>query len=107
MHKNMDTYKFRYFFDPGSGICLWSENDLAREKFGYPVDIRRLGLPLALASRAAELVAAFDASIDWNSPSSPSPWAKEEQVNFQLAAASLLCSIREHLGPDFEIRDCS
>jgi hypothetical protein len=37
-------YEIRYFFDPGSGVCLWAKNAAAREKFGYPIDHRNLGL---------------------------------------------------------------
>jgi hypothetical protein len=41
----MATYHLRYFFDPGAGICLWSSNDAARQKFDYPVDARDLPVP--------------------------------------------------------------
>ena len=31
-------YKLKFMFDWGSGVCLWSDNESAREKFGdYPV----------------------------------------------------------------------
>lgn len=32
------AFALRCFFDPGSGICLWANNDEARERFGYPID---------------------------------------------------------------------
>ena len=35
----MPTYKLKYMFDWGSGVCLWSSNDKAKEKFGdYPIE---------------------------------------------------------------------
>jgi hypothetical protein len=40
----MPRYIFRYFFGPGSGICLWSANDEARDRFDYPVQLTDLGL---------------------------------------------------------------
>src|SRR5262249_23851793 len=45
-------YRFRYFFDPGSGCCLWSDNEASRERFGYPVDLDRLDLGENLWLRA-------------------------------------------------------
>lgn len=101
----MNIYKFRYFFDPGSGICLWSANDLARETYGYPVNHDALGLPPAVANRIAELIALFDTSFDWNCPMNPSPWSNAELASFQAAAGELLQSLRDCLGPDFDISD--
>jgi hypothetical protein len=103
----METYKLRYFFDPGSGICLWSENDVARDRFGYPVDINGLGLTLSLMAQAKELATRFDTSIDWENPSGPSPWSNEKRAQFETDAADFLRALREHVGAAFEIRDCS
>ena len=36
--------KLRLAFDPGSGICLWSTNEAARARYGYPVDHSQLPL---------------------------------------------------------------
>jgi len=103
----METYKLRYFFDPGSGICLWSENDLARERFGYPVDLDSLALTLSMKAQAAELITRFDSSIDWADASRPSPWSNEKRAQFETDAADFLRVLRECLGTAFEIRDCS
>jgi hypothetical protein len=101
----MNIYKLRYFFDPGSGICLWSANDLARETYGYAVNHEALGLPPAVGNRIAELIALFDTSIDWDCPMNPSPWSNAELAGFQAAAAELLQSLKGCLGSDFEISD--
>ncbi len=103
----MENYKLRYFFDPGSGICLWSENDLARDRFGYPVELDSLELTSSVKAQAEELIVWFDTSIDWNYPPAPSPWSDMERERFQVAAASLLSSLQECLGAGFEIRDCT
>jgi hypothetical protein len=67
----MDNFKFRYLFDPGSGICLWSENELAIDKFGYAVELDSLEISSELRSQAEELIFRFDTSIDWNYPPGP------------------------------------
>ena len=103
----MENYRLRYFFDPGSGICLWSENEAARGRFGYPVELGDLELTSALKKRAEELMARFDKSTDWADPSGPSPWSDVERARFQADAASLLRSLQQCLGASFEIRDCT
>jgi hypothetical protein len=101
----MPRYELRYFFDPGSGICLWSANDEAREKFGYPIELDSLGLTETLRRRALHLIRWFDTSIDWSSPGEPSPWSREERARFAKAAVDLLSELRKTLGHEFEIRD--
>lgn len=58
----------RYFFDPGSGVCLWSGNAEAEARWGYAVD--HAALPLRDGTRRflQELVVRFDTSIDWSDP---------------------------------------
>ncbi|MFS2002023.1 hypothetical protein ACEN9F_00225 [Duganella sp. CT11-25] len=103
----METFKLRYFFDPGSGICLWSENELAIDKFGYAVELDSLEISSALKSQAEELIVRFDTSIGWNYPSDPSPWSDKERQRFETDSASLLQSLQECLGDVFEIWDCT
>lgn len=105
--ESMKTYKLRFFFDPGSGICLWSENDLARDTFGYPVDLESLELAVSVKRQAEELIERFDTSIDWSYPPAPSPWSEVERERFQVEAAGLLHALQECLGDGFEIRDCT
>jgi len=103
----MENYRLRYFFDPGSGICLWSENEAASGRFGYPVELKDLAITSAVKRQAEELIARFDTSIDWANPSGPSPWSDVEQDRFQEDAARLLRALQECLGASFEIRDCT
>lgn len=103
----MGLYKFRYFFDAGSGVCLWSANEMARMRYGYPVDLEALMLPEALVSRAEELMRRFDTSVDWNFPSNPSPWSVSECVSFERMAAEFAQSLKSALGEGFEIQDDS
>lgn len=103
----MENFKLRYLFDPGSGTCLWSENELAIDKFGYAVELASLELSSALKSQAEELIVRFDTSIDWNDPPNPSPWSDMERERFEFDSARLLQSLQECLGDAFEIRDCT
>jgi hypothetical protein len=47
----------------------------------------------------------FDRSLNWASPSDPSPWRQEECERFNTAAKELLEAIRRDLGDEFEVVD--
>lgn len=97
--------QFRYFFDPGAGTCLWSANDRARARFGYPAVLADLCLPPEVASHADELIARFDTSIDWSNPAGPSPWTEDEREGFMRDTAALHESLRAFLGSSVTIID--
>jgi hypothetical protein len=100
------AYELRFFFDPGSGICLWSANQEARERFGYPVDHWKLDLSENTKRWLTYLIAWFDTSIDWSSPSdSDDQWSAEEVAQFRKASERGLAFIREELGPSFAITE--
>lgn len=101
----MARYALRYFFDPGSGICLWAACDAARQRFGYPVAARQLPLPRPTRERMAQLADWYDHSVDWEYPAGPSLWDADEAERFARAARQLLSVLRVQLGPDFDIRD--
>lgn len=101
----MARYALRYFFDPGSGICLWSGCDAARQRFGYPVAARQLPLPRATRERMAELADWYDQSVDWECPAGPPLWDRAECERFGRAAREFLGALRAQLGPDFDVRD--
>jgi hypothetical protein len=101
----MPRYELRYFFDPGSGICLWSANDEARERFGYDVELEALELSENLRRKGLYLLRWYDTSIDWSHPGGPSPWPAEERTRFVEAAREFLDKLRQCLGGEFEIKD--
>jgi hypothetical protein len=68
----MAIYELRYFFDYGSGICLWSSNEVANKRFGYPVELEDLGLPSDVENLAIDLLRRFDMSFNWDDPLGPS-----------------------------------
>jgi tRNA (guanine37-N1)-methyltransferase len=106
LKENVDEkYRLRFFFDVGSGICLWSANDKAREKFGYPIELENLPLSDKTKDRLFDLIKWYDQSIDWNDPGSDSPWTREEVMHFKESAFSVLVNVREELDNKFEIID--
>jgi hypothetical protein len=101
----MPIYRLRYFFDAGSGICLWSANDAAREKYGYAIKASNLPLPENTWRRIVYLASWYDTSIDWEYPPGPSPWDKVEEARFRTEAQQLLGLLRRQLGEGYEIVD--
>jgi hypothetical protein len=88
----------RYFFDPGSGICLWAQNDEAKQHLGYAVEHWDLPLSENTKRYLQHLIAWFDISIDWESPGNPGiHWSGEERARFQGAAAQGLALLKREL----------
>src|SRR5262245_2289531 len=98
-------YRLRFFFDPGSGICLWCDNDAAREQFGYPVSLLDLPLPESVRRRGYFVIAWYDTFADWDSSPEPLKWRQREWGAFLCAAQELLALLRARLGGDFELVD--
>jgi hypothetical protein len=101
------VYRLRFFFDTGSGICLWSDNDAARERFDYPVPLEALPLPDTIRRRGDFLIAWYDTFMDWALSPQPSRWWPREQAAFNAATQEFLAILKEHLGPSFEVVDDS
>lgn len=98
-------YELRFFFDAGSGICLWSKNDAAREKFGYPVQLAELPISESLAHDLDALIGEYDTFLDWSDPAGPSPRSKDEWDAFHRCADALLNRLITELGDDFLLID--
>lgn len=99
-------YVLRYFFDAGSGTCLWAANDAARAAFGYAVDLRALPLAPDTRDGLTRLVQRFDGSIDWDDPGGASPWGTAARETFARAAAEGLARLRGDLsGHGFLVHD--
>jgi hypothetical protein len=96
-------YQLRYFFDAGSGICLWATNAEAIHKFGYPIDLSALPLTGETISQGRALIVRFDTSIVWHDPTAPSPWSVAEGVDFQRDSNAFLRLLRDELGAEFDV----
>ena len=100
-----DRLRLRFFFDAGSGTCLWAGNDAARERFDYAVDPDELPLPAHTREYLQALLRRYDESFDPDYPPGPPLWSEEESAQFTRDAAELLDALRTGLGPDFELVD--
>jgi len=98
-------YRLRYFFDAGSGVCLWSGNDAARAAYGIAITPEQLPLPPETRQEVERLVAWYDTSLNWDNPAGPTPWTLEECARFNWAARALLQQLRAELGLAYEVAD--
>ena len=94
-------YELRYFFDPGSGVCLWAKNDAARERFGYAIDLSDLPITQSARAQMQRLVSWFDRSMNWKAPLDASPdWSTNESHRFLDEAKLGLELLRAELPTD-------
>jgi hypothetical protein len=98
-------YELRFFFDYGSGVCLWAGNDAAREAYDYPVSAEWLPLGDDLLARVDRLLEEYDSSLDWDNPGGPSLWSEQQWQVFYAEARQLLAALRQQLGSRYEVRD--
>lgn len=100
----MATYKMRFMFDWGSGVCLWSVNQATEEKFSdYPILTSRLPISDKLKNELEYLIELHDEALNWDEPSGDLLW-DDNQINKFLEdvriAYSQLCM---ELGENYEI----
>jgi hypothetical protein len=113
---NPPVYQLRFFFDYGSGGCLWPGNDAAIQAFGFGpldadtydlhgqlLDAARIALPAAIKERIKALDHRFSASLDQHNPGGPGLWTAEQWQAFHADAMALCDSIAGILGDDFAI----
>lgn len=102
--------RLRFFFDAGSGVCLWAQDEEAKQRFGYAVDLEALDLPRDLHADLTQLIADYDATIDWNNPGAtpdidtgPISFGYEADAPLLDRVQALLPRLRAALGPGFAI----
>jgi hypothetical protein len=60
----------RFFFDAGSGVCLWAYDDEAKARFGYPVESGILDVSQTLRDEIEQLITDYDDTFPWDDPAS-------------------------------------
>jgi hypothetical protein len=97
----MKKYQLRFFFDGVSGDCLWSGNETTCQKFGYPIFIEDLALPVSIVASAKKLVSRYTAfaAADFQWPVSDS------KSQFSLDATRFLARLKESLPDNFLVVD--
>ena len=93
-------YKLSFWFEHG-GECLWSKNEKAREKFGYPVNSKKLPLSQECIKRIEELNKWYSTYLDWDNPSSGCMWSASEKIKFLENADNLYDVIISELGDEY------
>lgn len=101
--------RLRFFFDAGSGVCLWAQDAEAKERFGYPVESRDLDISDDLRAQIEQLVTDYDDTFPWDDPGggnivepSRTMFGYEENPPFATRVRALLPALRAAL-PGFEI----
>lgn len=97
-------YKMKFMFDWGSGVCLWSKNKAAEDKFGeYPITTDKLPVSQELKEELERLIEKHDEALNWNEPTSDLLW-DDNQINmFLISAKEGYKELCEELGTDYEI----
>lgn len=103
----MAKYKFAFWFEWGNSEedcnCLWSQNDIARDKYGYNVDIRKLPISENLIKLLLDMGVEHDTALDWSDPGGPSPWTNGQKKDFAARKEEAHRRLQEELGSEYEI----
>ncbi|MDE6031309.1 MAG: hypothetical protein K2G32_06800 [Oscillospiraceae bacterium] len=103
----MAKYKFAFWFEWGNSKkdcnCLWSQDDVTKDKYGYNVDISELPVSEDLIKLLFDLGMEHDESLDWSDPGGPSPWTDEQEQDFAARKAEARRRLQEELGSEYEI----
>lgn len=59
----------KFMFDWGSGVCLWSTNDAAMEKFqDYPIFASQLPVSDKMKTELEYLIELHNEALNWDEP---------------------------------------
>lgn len=99
----MAKYEMKFSFDWGSGVCLWSTNNAARNKYGYPVETSQLPISEELKKDLEHLISWHDKALDWNEPQNNLLWTDEQIKEFLLTAKEMFKKVCMELGADYDV----
>jgi hypothetical protein len=101
-----DKYIIRVWFEWGAGgPCFWPGNEKTQERFGYPIDPKRLPLTEETAMKAIELGRWHDTRLNWEEPNMPLLWKQAECDRFNQAYQTFLEAVISELGDNFVVVD--
>lgn len=112
------NYHFRWYYGKiyneiyvwlGSGVCVWSVNREATEKYNYPVETNRLPISEELKVILNDLIDKHDTALNWNSPQDKLLWDNEAIELFKTEAISAYRRLCLELGDDYYVdiwEDC-
>ena len=93
----------KFMFDWGSGTCVWSTNDAARNKYGYFVEISALPISAELSQFLYKLCAEHDKALDWKCPSNDLLWSEREIELFSKEARNGYEKLCKELGEEYKV----
>ena len=97
-------YKLEFMFDWGSGTCVWSANDEAKEKFGsYPIGTHDLPISDELKKILDALIDFYQLSMDFEKTNGDLLWNKEQIEDFRESTQEAYEALCEELGSEYEI----
>lgn len=100
----MSTYKMKFSYDWGSGICLWSTNQAAHLKFGnYPIYVSKLPISDKLKDELEHLIQWHDEALNWDEPNGDLLWDDNQVDTFLYASENAYNRLCDELGSDYEI----
>ncbi|MBO5630202.1 MAG: hypothetical protein J5965_14135 [Aeriscardovia sp.] len=98
------TYKLKFMFDWGSGICVWSDNDAARTKFNdYPIETDKLPISNGLKETLDDLINLYDTCLNREDPNGDLMWNKNQIEEFLKMARNAYVKLCKELGSKYEI----
>lgn len=98
----MAKYILKYWFEHG-GTCLWSTNDLAKNKFDYAIANEKLPISKSLIKELYALEEEYHGYLDWEYPPNPSPWTENQKSDFKYRANKVYHKLLSELGIEYEI----
>ena len=99
----MATYRLKFMFDWGSGVCLWSENSAAQRRFGYAVLTSDLPVPLSMQAELEALIDQHDCAMNRDDPAGDLLWSDAQVEDFLQSAQQAYYRLCDALGPDYEV----
>ncbi len=97
-------YRLKYMFDWRSGVCLWADNEAAKEKFnGYPVETCDLPISDELKATLEDLIYLYDEAFDFEKSNGDLLWDKNQIEEFLCTAREAYERLCEELGPGYEV----
>lgn len=99
-----ELYKLKFMFDWGSGVCLWSANKCAEDKFGdYPIISSELPVSEELKEKLDELTGWHDEALNWKDPAGELLWDDTQICEFLMAAKKIYLAVCDELGEEYEV----
>lgn len=103
MGDSMTKYYMRFFFDWGSGTCLWANSEETKEIYDYAVDFELLPISDGLKESLENVINWHDEALNWNDPAGDLLWNQEKIDEFVATAKEVYHKLCNELGSDYEI----